>query len=193
MLTDPANWILWIFGGDTPNHPLAIGQVVMRAVVIYFIGLILVRIGKSRLLSRASAIDVILAILLGSLLSRGITGSASISSTTTAIATLIALHFFLTAWSMRSHRISVLMKGRQRLLIKDGVIDADKLRISHITYDDLMEELRLNANCNDVSEVAFAYKERSGQVGVVLQKKQLQIVDITVADGVQTVRLQVNH
>lgn len=193
MPTDPVAWLLWIFGGDTPHHPLAIGQVVMRATALYFIGLILVRIGKSRLLSRASAIDVILAILLGSLLSRGITGSASISATATAVVTLILIHFLLTAWSWHNHRISTLMKGHQRLLIKDGRIDLDKLRLSHITYDDLMEELRLNANCNDVSEVEVAYKERSGQVGVVLQKKKPQIIDISVVDGVQTVRIKLIH
>ena len=37
-----------IFGGDTPESALQLYQIAARAIVVYLIGLMIVRIGKSR-------------------------------------------------------------------------------------------------------------------------------------------------
>ena len=49
-----------LFGGDAPESPLAWGQIAARCALIYIAGLLLVRLGKSRLLSRTTALDLIL-------------------------------------------------------------------------------------------------------------------------------------
>ena len=92
-----------IFGGDKPHPDLAFYQIAARAIIVYLIGLIIVRIGKSRIVARITAIDIINAFILGSLLSRGITGSASISGTSVATAAIVACHWLLTALSCRWH------------------------------------------------------------------------------------------
>jgi uncharacterized membrane protein YcaP (DUF421 family) len=156
-----------VFGGDTPMRPLASGQIAARAVLVYVVGLTLVRIGKSRLISRASPIDVILGFILGSLLSRGITGNASISETLVASAVLIGIHWSFTAIGCRCEWFDTLIKGHSKPLVVDGEIRWEALRESHISKEDLMGELRLNANLDDLSRVRVAYKERSGEVGVI--------------------------
>src|SRR6266567_4586112 len=85
-----------VFGGDTPQPPLHWYQIAARTIVIYFAGLLIVRIGKSRLIARITALDIILGFILGSLLARGITGSASISGTMVASATVVACHWLFT-------------------------------------------------------------------------------------------------
>src|ERR1043166_1219756 len=81
------------FGGDMPvSEPLALHQIAARAIVIYLVGVVIIRIGKSRLLGRVTSLDVIVAFILGSLLSRGITGHASLSGTTVATAAIVGLH-----------------------------------------------------------------------------------------------------
>jgi uncharacterized membrane protein YcaP (DUF421 family) len=97
MLDNLSSWLEFVFGGDMPAKPLLLAQVAARAAVVYIVGLLLVRIGKSRLLSRATALDVILLVVVGSLLSRGINGSASLSGTITACAVLVALHSLITS------------------------------------------------------------------------------------------------
>src|SRR6187551_1793352 len=85
-----------IFGGDVPEHPLAVGQVVARAVLVYIMGVAVIRVGKSRLIGRFTSLDVIVGFILGSLLSRGITGHASLSGTFVASAALVAAHWACT-------------------------------------------------------------------------------------------------
>ena len=44
----------WLFGGDEPAGSLLLHQVVARAVLVYVVGLAIVRLGKSRLVGRAA-------------------------------------------------------------------------------------------------------------------------------------------
>lgn len=155
-----------VFGGDVPKHPLTLYQVAARAAVVYLIGLAIVRIGKSRLLSRLTGIDLLLGFILGSLLSRGITGGASISSTAVASAAIVFLHWTLTKLTCHWHGLGTLIKGHAKLVVDDGKPLADALRSSNISEHDLLEELRLHG-VSDVSEVKQAYKERNGEISVI--------------------------
>ena len=85
-----------------------------------------------------------------------------------------------------------LIKGNARVLVSEGRIDWENMRRSHISEHDLREELRLNANVDDPAEVKLAVKERSGEIGVVLKPKgKIEVCDVSVEQGVQTVRIVV--
>jgi len=162
---------LWklVFGPDIPQQPLPVYQIAARAILIYLIGVAIVRVGKSRLISRVTTVDVLLGFILGSLLSRGITGSASLSATTISSAMIVATHFVLTSLAMRSKWFETLIKGHTRVVMEDGQVFRHNLHISHISDDDLEEELRLNG-IESHDQVKVAYKERNGEVSVI--KKQ---------------------
>src|SRR5438045_1043868 len=134
------------FGGDIPDAPLAWTQIAARGAVIYVAGLLLVRLGKSRLLGRSTPLDIILAFVLGSVLSRGINGSAALSGSVVAAATLISLHWIFTELACSSHWWGRLIKGNSHVLVENGKILWKNMRRSHISQNDLDEELRLNAN-----------------------------------------------
>lgn len=176
-------------GGDLPIGTPTWWQVSFRAALMFLAGLALVRWGKSRLLSRATALDVLLAFLLGSILSRAILGSAALSSALAASFTLIALHNLLSYLAMRSHLWGNLVKGRTYELVKDGRIVSENLRRAHLSEDDLFEALRLEANINRLDEVEAAYKERSGEIGVVKKPLPIQSLDIHVQEEVHLVRV----
>jgi len=177
-----------IFGGDYPVDPLAWHQIAARAAIVYLGGLVVVRIGKSRLISRTTSLDVILGFILGSLLSRGITGHASISGTILASAVIVAVHWVLTAVACRSHRFGTLFKGNSELVIEDGRVLRDPMRHSHISEHDLIEQMRLRG-VDDVQQVRAAYKERNGEISVLEKKPEPRVLDVTVQNGVQTVRI----
>jgi uncharacterized membrane protein YcaP (DUF421 family) len=176
-----------MFGGDMPEEPLALYQIAARAAVVYLGGLIVVRIGKSRLISRTTSLDVILGFILGSLLSRGITGHASISGTLLSSAVIVTVHWELTAIACRSHRFGNLLKGNPALVVDNGRIIYKAMRHSHISDHDLIEQLRLRG-VDNLHDVRAAFKERNGEISVLTQKSP-QVLDVAVQDGVQTVRI----
>jgi uncharacterized membrane protein YcaP (DUF421 family) len=154
------------FGGDVPREPLALYQVAARAALVYLVGLTVVRIGKSRGIGRLTSLDIILGFILGSLLSRGITGHASLSATAVGSVALVATHWLITFLACRSHRLGILIKGRSTLVVVDGKMQRDNMRRSHISEHDLDEELRLHG-VDDLQRVKRAYKERNGEISVI--------------------------
>jgi len=179
----------FVFGGDFPPDPLRVHQAAARAIVVYLVGLIIVRIGKSRLIGRITALDVILGFVLGSLLSRGITGHASLSGTSASCAALVAAHWLLTLMACHWHAFGTLVKGNAYLIVQDGQPLCKNMSRSHISDHDLEEELRLHG-IDELADVRRAYKERNGEVSVLKRKPSGQILDIAVREGVQTVRLE---
>ena len=79
---------------------------------------------------------------MGSLLSRGITGHASLSGTTVASAALVAAHWLLTWLACRWHWFGNLVKGHAHVIVKDGEPLIDNMYRSHLSKHDLDEQLR---------------------------------------------------
>ena len=153
----------------TSQGPAPWSIIVTKSVVLYAYGLLLARVGKSRPMGNATALDVIVVIVLGSLLSRGINGAASLASTMVASAALVGCHWLCTWATARSHAVGNFVKGHARLIVADGQMDLKTMRRSHLSPEDLREEMRLNGNVDEIAAVHRAYKERNGQISVVRQ------------------------
>jgi uncharacterized membrane protein YcaP (DUF421 family) len=155
-----------IFGADLPQEPLTLLQISARASAVYIIGVLVLRLGKSRLFSRLSTLDILLGFILGSVLSRGVTGQASLSGATVATITMVMIHWLLTALTCRFHSVGILLKGDTRLIIENGKLLQKNLKRSHLSEHDLWESLRLRG-VDDIKQVKKAYKERSGELSVI--------------------------
>src|SRR5262245_52460723 len=154
-------------GAHSNAGDLGTGQIVLRAIVVFLVWLIVVRLADRRLLGKYSAFDVVLAVMLGSVLSRAINGSAPLWGTFAAAAVLVALHWILTFLSFHSHAFGVLVKGHPRTLIVDGRVHDDELRRNLITIRDLEEMLRLHGRISEPSRARLAMLERNGQISAI--------------------------
>jgi uncharacterized membrane protein YcaP (DUF421 family) len=164
-------------------------QMGLRTAIVYLATLALIRIGSTRFLGQASAFDVVVAIMLGSVMSRAINGSAPLVPTVVAGAVFIGLHWVLSTVA-RTSRFGSIVKGNPVLLIKDGEVQQDGTRRAGISGRDLEEALRLNGQTTEPSKVKLAYLERNGNVSVIQRPSEPRILEVSVADGVQTVRVQ---
>jgi uncharacterized membrane protein YcaP (DUF421 family) len=153
-------------GSEVEAQHLALGQVLLRAVIVFFAALVIVRVADKRFLAKKTAFDVILGFILGSMLARAINGSEQLTPTIAAGFALALLHRFLGWVGCHWPAFAGFIKGHAQKLIENGVVDRRCLERHHIGKDDLIEELRLNG-VNHPEEVKLAYLERSGEVSVV--------------------------
>jgi uncharacterized membrane protein YcaP (DUF421 family) len=177
------------FGAGADPKAYTVVHVCLRALAVYLGSLFLLRIGDNRLLGKATPFDILLGFILGSILSRGVNGSAALLPTLAAAAFLIFLHWLLAWASFRSHRFGDLVKGIPETLVRDGKIAWDGMRRQALSRGDLEESLRLHGS-KDVGSVSEAVFERSGQISIQSKAKEPQIVEISVQAGVQTVRIE---
>ncbi len=145
---------------------LSTSQVCMRAVVVFFVLIVYLRIAKKRFLGQATAFDAILVIVIGSISSRAISGTAPFVASLAGTLTLIVLHWLLSYAAMYARGLSGLVKGHSTPLIRNGSVDQEALRAAHMTRDDLDEDLRA-AGVADAREVKEARLERSGNLSVI--------------------------
>ena len=166
-------------------------QMSLRTVLIYAAMLAIVRVGSKRFLSQATAFDAIVAIMLGSIMSRAINGSAPFLPTLAAGVILVGLHWLIAAVAYSSDWFGTLVKGNPVLLIKDGDVQEKGLRRTSVSAKDLEEALRIESHVTEPEAVKLAYLERNGGISVIPRKPEPRVIDVSVADGVQTVRIVV--
>lgn len=154
---------------------LSVGQMGLRAIIVYIIALVMVRLGGDRrFIGQHAAFDVLLSIMVGATLSRAINGSAAFFPTLGAAWIMVGFHWLLGALSFHFDRFDRLLKGRPRLLIRDGELCQQTMRKSHISRKDLESALRLKAKLTDPDRVALAYLESNGEIGII-PKEQIDL------------------
>ncbi len=137
-----------------------------RAVVILFYGLALVRVAGRRVFGKYSALDIIVSIIVGSNLSRALTGNAPLLGTLLATTLLMMLHWVLAQMAARSPRISELLEGAQIVLARDGRVDPARLKKESISHADLNEALR-QQSLDHVGHARLISLEPSGKITVL--------------------------
>ena len=168
---------------------LSVPQMILRGVIVYLAMVMLVRIGKKRFMGAATAFDVILGIMIGSIASRAVTGNAPFAPTLAATAVLVLLHRLLSALAIRWEVIGAMIKGHADVLIQGGRIDPVAVRKAYLSERDLWGALRKKGVAS-LDEVAEATLERSGEISVIPARHKLEVLEVSVAEGVQTVRVE---
>ncbi len=151
---------------------LNICQMGLRAAVIYIAALVMVRmVGDRRFIGKYAALDVILSIIFGSTLSRAINGTSAFFESIFAAFILVVMHWFFAAVAFHSSRLESKIKGRSRILIKDGQLCPKAMRNSHITKKDLESTLRVQCQVDKLERVEKACLERNGEISFSLRAK----------------------
>ena len=133
--------------------------------VIFVFGLLLVRGAGRRIFGRWAALDITVAIILGSNLSRAATGNAAMIPTILQSLLLVLLHYLLAQGAARFAWIARLVEGPEILLGRGGRID-ERIRKRHgVSQLDLKEALH-EKGIEEVSETASVALETSGKLGV---------------------------
>ncbi len=152
------------------NEDITIAQMSLRAFVVFVLAIIMIRIGNKRFMGKSAALDVLLGIVFGSMVSRAITGNAPFTPTLIASFVLVLLHWLSSAIAFRSQWFGTLVKGHDSALVRDGEIQWDAMKKTHVTEHDLQESLRTNGHPPDVSKVAEARLERNGDISVIMKE-----------------------
>ena len=165
-------------------------QMALRTVAVYAFALLIIRLGSKRFLSKASAFDMVVAVMFGSIMSRGINGSAPFLPTLASGAVLVGAHWLLAALAYRLDWFGPVVKGSPITLVRDGIVDQDAMQRTGVSARDLEQALRAQGKVADSSRVRLAVLERDGSISVLSRHASPQVVEVSVQQGVQTVRVE---
>ena len=149
-------------------------QMSVRAFIIFFIALILIRFTGMRVFGIKSAFDTTIIIMLGAVLSRAVVGASPFIPTIIASAVLVIIHKIIATISVNNRTLSHLVKGKPLLLYKDGTLNAKNMKKCSLSYGDVMEEVRLSLNQNSLDNIEEIYMERTGKISMIEKSKSVE-------------------
>ncbi|MBK0404347.1 DUF421 domain-containing protein [Adhaeribacter sp. BT258] len=141
-------------------------QMGVRGILVFLLTLFMVRYGDRRIFSKSTALDLVLAIILGSILSRAITGNSPFFATLFTALLLVGFHWLLAMTSFHIKGFGKYVKGRETQLIKDGNLLWNKMEQEKISLNDLYEACR-KSKMQDLTNVKDAFFERSGDISLI--------------------------
>lgn len=184
---------VWLIGVEKQIADLTVPQMITRTIIVYGIALGMIRLGKRRFLGGYTAFDILMGFVIGSIMSRAITGRENLLSASIVILTLVAIHYVISYLTYYFSDASNLVKNDERQLIKDGKIIEEAMLKSKLGENDLLQALRQKGNVESPEDVKSAYLERDGSITVIPKKKEPQIVEIKIEEGVQHVKVEINQ
>ena len=156
-----------LLGLGAEPKDLTFMQVSLRGVIIFLITLVMVRLSSRRSLAEKTAFDAILLVILASILSRAINGTAGFFTTIGGGFVLVFLHRFFAWIACRSHTFGKLIKGCPTVIVENGRPLQNIMRRNQISEHDLEEDLRLDAQTEDLARIHVARIERSGDISFI--------------------------
>jgi len=156
-----------LLGLSAESKQLTFLQISLRGVIVFVATLIMVRLSSKRSLAEKTAFDAVLLVIIASMVARAINGSSPFFPTLGTGFVLVVLHRLLGLAAFYSHGLGILIKGKPALLVENGKLQRRNMRLNHISEHDLEEDMRLNVQTEDLSNIKIARVERSGDISFI--------------------------
>lgn len=153
------------------NHLVEDPKYLLRAVVVYFLVLVTVRLMGKRSIGELGPFDFVLMASIGDIMATmALDRSAPFHDGALVLITLAILEIILAIIAYKSRRFGKIIEGKPRYLIRDGKILKENLRKEKFSLYDLRQELRKKGIENE-KEVKKAIIETSGSFSVILNEE----------------------
>ncbi|MBC9913405.1 DUF421 domain-containing protein [Chitinophaga varians] len=145
-------------------------QMSVRASCMFFIAFLLIRLGGMRIFGKRSPFDMIIIIMLGAILARGVVGASPFWSTVAASTMMVVINRLVAWLCTTSDTANDVIKGKHLLLCENGQIHWDNMKVASLSKSDLMESLRLETKQDSLEKIEKAYMETNGRISFLLKK-----------------------
>ncbi|MGO1369609.1 MAG: DUF421 domain-containing protein [Senegalia sp. (in: firmicutes)] len=143
-----------------------------RAIGVYFLALITVRLMGKRSIGELGAFDFVLMTGIGHIMSAvALERKIPFHDGILVLITIAALEVILAIFAYKNRKFAKLIEGRPRYLIKDGKILKGNMKKEKFNIYNLRQELRI-FGVNNEKDVEKAMIEASGKFSVILKKTE---------------------
>lgn len=167
--------------------------VFIRALVLYIIVVISMRIMGKRQIGQLQPFELAIAIMISELAAVPMqnTGIPLINGII-PILTLLIAQLLMSLLSLKSIRARALICGKPAILIEKGKILENELKKELYTLNDLLEQLRIK-NFPNIADVEYAILETNGQLSVIpkSQKRPLNPQDMSIKTDYEGITIDV--
>jgi uncharacterized membrane protein YcaP (DUF421 family) len=157
-----------LFGDSDNINPF---QMAFRMVIIFIVGILLIRLAGKRTFSMNMSIDNVITIMMGGILTRGIDGKNSFLGVVACATTIVVLYRLVIWGCLKSQGFGKLIKGEEKLIYKEGEFDKKVMKKFMMTEKDVTERVRITGHLNSLDEIKQIYVERDGEISFIKKEE----------------------
>ncbi len=147
--------------------PIALGEVVVRTIIVYFALLLGLRVAGKRELGQMSPFDLVVILVISNAVQNAMVGQdTSLTAGILAAFTLLAVNRAVSVLGLRSKILGKRLIGSPTLLVNDGRFIDENLRREGVTTDEVMMALREHG-VDKIEDVETAVLEVDGSISVI--------------------------
>jgi uncharacterized membrane protein YcaP (DUF421 family) len=142
-------------------------EVVIRAVIIYFVLFFLFRISGKRTINDSQPFGLVLSLLISSSVAdalkdedRSMTGGIIIACT------LVSIHFIMSFVKSGNHDVTRVIDDVPTVLVKDGKYIENELKRARVNREDILSAAR-QQKITKIDEVRYAILEIDGSISII--------------------------
>ena len=159
-----ADTLQTLIGADKPT--ILWWQMGVRGLIVFAVGLTLMRLAGARTFTRGSPLETVVAVIIGSNLSRALAGTTPFWPMLGVSVRIVLAHALLAHATLRSKTLDFLLKRPPVELVRDGRMDRKALSREGVDEGDIAASLREHG-LTKMDDVRLAMLERDGKISVV--------------------------
>jgi uncharacterized membrane protein YcaP (DUF421 family) len=145
---------------------------VLKAVIIYVVLWLLIRVSGRRTLAELSTFDFILFLVIGGATQRALIGQDySLTNAFIVITTLIVIDILVGLLERDFRFVSKIIKGVPTILVDDGHLLTGRMRRARVSTDEIMERARTLHGLETLEQIKYAILEASGEISIIPRDK----------------------
>ena len=156
--------LLNLFGD---GEKLNVLQMSSRGALMFLVMLVLIRISGRRSFGVRTALDNIIAVSLGAIMSRAVVVASPFIPVIVCCFVIVLLHRGTGRLIAASKKFSRVVEGEKILLFEDGVFLKEHMKKALVCQEDLMQGVRKSALTEDMSQIKKVYMERNGEISAI--------------------------
>lgn len=145
-----------------------VGSTVLRAVIVYLLVLLVLRLGGKRTLSEMTTFDLAVLLILSEAVQPALVGEDStLTNAALTVFTLVGVDVLLGILKNKFPTLDRWLDDMPTVLVRDGTPITDALERSRVNIDDIMEAARHQHGLAHFADVRYAVLERTGGISVI--------------------------
>ncbi len=149
------------------NEHISILEITVRSIIMFLVTFVMIRFTGMRQFRKNSPFDMVIAFLIGGVLSRGVVGATPLFATLASGLVLILLQKFIYKLSFKHSGIEKIMKGERFLIFKDGKFLKENMKKADITTLEVFEDLRVEQQTESLEGISEIFVEKTGEISFV--------------------------
>lgn len=141
---------------------------VLRAVTIYVLLLVLMRVSGRRTMAQMTPFDLVLLLIVAEATQQGILDNDfSLTNAFLVITTLVGLDVLMTFLTHHSRGLDRWVNGLPLVLVEDGEVIDYRLDNARVDIADILQQARSTQGIERIEQIKYAVLEPSGGISII--------------------------